>query len=268
MQNKQDIIQHLAQTPQDRMLLAHALDKLTVCLDRNYITHTWFLDLRERALVSEAVKLAEGTQNMLLWGGFATAERTVASFFPAYMTEQDAMQELPLTVLRAKKSRADTLSHRDYLGALMGLQIERRAVGDILVQEDGADLVILQEIAPFLLLNLEKAGKWKLELTEIPIEQIRPVQEDTQQYTANVASLRLDNILAAIFRLSRTQAQAFIAQGCVFVNFLPAQKPERLLFTDDRITLRGQGRAQIKNIGGQSRKGRQFFTFTCTKQGK
>lgn len=263
MKDKQEILRALAKSEDDRMLLAAALDKLEACRARNYQTSTRFLDMRERALVQEAVRLAGGARECVFWGGYPDAERTVAVFFPDYMTAEDATSEdnSPVSLLRAEKHDADTLTHRDYLGALMGLQITRETLGDILIHDRGAELLVLRDMAEFVQMNFAQAGRKRLSLSPVPLADIvLPAVQETEG-EGSVASMRLDSMLALMFSLSRSDAQAMIAKGLVFLNQQPCVKPGHDVDVGDRITVRGKGRARVISLGGTSRKGRQFVRF-------
>ena len=159
MKTKQEILTALAHSGDDKLLLAGLLDKEQTCEQRGYLTHTKFLDLKQRALCTDAVRLAGGTGHALFWGGYEDAERGIYLFYPDYMDAESAKMSAPLALLRARKRREDTLTHRDYLGSLMGLQIDRSVVGDILVHEEGADIIVLEDMAEFILMHFAKAGR-------------------------------------------------------------------------------------------------------------
>ena len=253
MKTKHEILTALAHSGEEKILLASLLDKEQTCETRGYATSTRFLSMSERALCTEAVHQAGATGHALFWGGYEDAERGIYLFYPDYMDEESARLSAPLVLLRAHKSRSDTLTHRDYLGALMGLQIDRSVVGDILVHDEGADIIVLEDVAEFILMNFGKAGRKNLSLT-------REVTEE-KRGTGSVASPRLDSIASLIFGLPRKDAQARIEKGLVFVNNAPCLKPERQIAEGDRITVRGLGRARVESFGGTSRKGRIFFDF-------
>ena len=166
MKSKNEIMAALARTADDRLLLAGLLDKAQTCQTRGYLTHTKFLDLNERALCTEAVRLSGAAGYAVFWGGYEEAERGIYLFYPDYLDEQAAVQAAPVALLRARKRKEDTLTHRDYLGALMGLQIDRSVVGDILVHEEGADILVLEDMADFILLHFAKAGRKQISLTK------------------------------------------------------------------------------------------------------
>lgn len=262
--NKTELIRPLAQNDEDRLLLAQVLDKLETCRERSYMTHTRFLDLRQRTLVTRLIERAGARGEAVLWGGYPDAERVCALFYPDYMTAEDACdpENAPFSLLRAEKSPSDTLSHRDYLGALMGLGLDRSVVGDILVHDGGAEILVMDDMAEYIEANFFKAGRKHISLSLAPLSAliVPEVQEIVRE--GSVASMRLDSVTTLIFNLSRTQTQEFIEKGLVFVNHMQVLKNEYPLHPGDRITLRGHGRARIEELGGVSRKGRQFLRYT------
>lgn len=246
------------------MLLAQLFDKEQTCMQRGYLTHTRFLDLNERALCTEAIWQMGASGHALIWGGYDDAERVVAVFYPDYLDESSARETAPLVLLRAHKNEGDALTHRDYLGALMGLQIERDTVGDILVHEEGADLIVMEDMAEFLLLHYDKAGRKRITVTQEPLDSRKSAAVEEKTGSGSVSSPRLDSVTALVFGLSRTEAQARIARGLVFLNNAPCMKDEKNVSEGDRLTLRGIGRAKIDSIGGTSRKGRIFVHYVKT----
>lgn len=97
------------------------------------------------------------------------------------------------------------LTHRDYLGSLMGLGLTREKLGDILLSQQGAQVVVLREVLPILLSQWEKVGRYPVRLTPIPLAQLRPVPGERKQIRATVASPRLDAVAAAGFSIPRSR---------------------------------------------------------------
>lgn len=242
------------------MLLAAVEDKFRQC-DQSYMaTNTNFLDLRQRGLVESLCRqlfLGQKDMEHCFFGGYEEAERTVCLFLPDYATAEEAQ---PLTVIRAEVlSKGRTLSHRDYLGSLTALGIRREMIGDILTCEEGADIIVMEEVVEFLLLNYGKAGKVPLKLTQIPLKEIRipAVQVKTQKDT--VASLRLDNVIASAFSLSRAKAAEAIRMGLVFLNNMQMEKIDAQVKEGDKLVLRGKGKAYLRQVGQRTRKDRIFI---------
>lgn len=154
------------------------------------------------------------------------------------------------------RHREDTLTHRDYLGSLMGLGLRRDGIGDILVGEHGADIIVLRELAPFLKMHYGRAGRKRLEVSEIPLAALIVPEEKVSFIRDTVASMRLDAIVAAMFRLPRAKAADAVRAGRVFVNQRACERPDHPVAEHDRITLRGAGRGEVDGILGESRKGR------------
>lgn len=261
MKPKKQIINSLAKTDEDKVLIASALDKFEICQTRGYITNTHFLDMRQRYLLEQAL-IKIGAQNQyIFWGGYEDAERVCAIFFPDYMTENQAKENSPITLVRATKKPADELTHRDYLGSIMGLKINRDRIGDILIGLHGADIVVMRDIAEFIKMNFVQAGRKQISVTELPLSDIIIPKGNESEGSGSVASLRLDSVIALVFSLSRSDAQEFIQKGLVYLNQVPCIKSGRDIAVGDKITVRGKGRCKITALGGQSRKGRQFLNY-------
>ena len=163
-----------------------------------------------------------------------------------------------------KNKAKETLSHRDYLGALLALGITREVLGDILVNGDTAHLICHEDILPYLLLNFERAGRHPLVLKEIARDALVPPEECGEERTGTVAALRLDAIAALAFRISREEVKRKIEASLASLNHLVTEKPDALCAEGDLISLRGHGRARVTRIGGESKKGRIFVTLTVS----
>lgn len=261
------MIQALAKTAQDKLLLRQLFDRFAVSQERAYLTHTRFLDLREHTLCVQAVKQAGISRQTVFWGGYPDAERVMVLCLPDYLTSEDAVspEQSPLVLLRATKSQTDTLTHRDYLGALMGLGIERDVLGDIVITPTGADLFVIEDMADFIEMNFLRAGRKRVMIERVSLGDFEMPEIHEEQGEGSVASLRLDSVSALIFRLSRAQIQERIAKGTVFLNQMQCLKPDAEIVPGDKLTVRGFGRAQVLELGGMSRKGRQFVRYTRSK---
>jgi RNA-binding protein YlmH len=248
---------------ENERLLSLVSDKIRKTENAYMLTHTNFLSLSERSLVTACCK--ESGAQFTFWGGYPESERTVLFILPDYMTADEhfpSEEDDPLCLLYCRTSaQAKKLTHRDYLGSLLSLGIERSVIGDILVRDDGADIIILKTIADYLLANYEKAGHIPLKCEILPIEKLVPPEQKTVTVRESVASVRLDSIVSAVFGFSRTTACEHIAKGLVFVNDTQTEKPDAKLNIGDKIVVRGFGKAYFKEIGGTTRKGRLSVLF-------
>ena len=253
----------------DKLILAQAEDRIEQCRSYDMLTHTGFLDARQQSLARRSFGTQQGDAQLLYYGGYDDADRVIMVCLPYYMSDDAAPVRELLTVIRAtapKGSHASrsgrSLSHSDYLGALMGLGIKRTVVGDILVREDGADIIVLTEIADYLMQTFASAGRSHLSLARLPIEALIVPEHETHEIHDTVASLRLDAVLAAAFRLPRGKAADAIRQGLVFVDHLEATKADMPVEEGAELVIRHKGKAILSEVGGRSRKDRINVTFT------
>ena len=249
-----ELIRKYARSPEDDELLARLLDKADIHDRSGLMQHTRFLSERDR-LCCEPVLRALG-KDAVFWGGYPEAERTVL-ILPAEWQEPEAVKRSdsgPVAVLRASFRAEESLSHRDFLGALMGLGIERDLVGDIIPRAGSCDIVLLREIVPYVMQDLSSAGRASLSLIEIPEAEAREAEFRLLRDT--VASLRLDAVVGSGFGLAREKAAAAIRAGKVAVNGMECLKPDKGVEAGDRISLRGMGKMELSKAGGLSRKGR------------
>ncbi len=251
----------------DEILLSHARDLKKQCADRGMITHTAFLDLHQRSLLSRLERENSADVQTFYHGGCKDAERVLAVFVPKFYGVGDLAAYLaenpdddPLCLLRADKDSFSVLSHRDYLGALMGLSVKRELFGDLLTDDGGAYLVCLRSIRPFLLESFRSAGRATLTLRDASFAELQTREAKTQDVFVSVPSLRLDCVLAAAYNLSRTKAEQAIRAGLVFVNAVQTDKTDRRLSPGDVLVLRGKGKCLLAEETGRSKKGRLHLT--------
>ena len=253
----------------DRYLAGQIEDKIRQAAEYYMVTHTGFLDPHAYAVAQRICRGGSAPEiRKVFTGGYPEAERVILLCLPDYAAEEAA--DIPggtaaaevLTVIRASvKPGGRKLKHGDYLGSVLGLGLDRSAIGDILVREDGADLIVLKEIAEFLMTHYAKAGRSYLELEEKPLGELIVPEAQRQVCTDTLASLRLDNLVSSAFGLSRAKAQEAIRRGLVFLNSQEELRTDREFGEEDRVTLRGSGKVIVTEIGGRSRKDRIYVTW-------
>ena len=247
-------IEKIAKNPENRILLAKVWDKIQSGMRKNILANTCFLSPRELEMCQFLFGHQDGLQS---FGGYPEAERKMLIFIPDYLEEEFFYTgEAPLVCLRATFHHGDSLSHRDFLGALMGSGIARETIGDICVRESGCDFFLSAEIAPYVLQNVSSAGRSSLQLTQIPLKDFQPPLEKTVQIKDTVASLRLDSVISSGFRMGRSAAAQYISAGKASVNGLPCEKADKSVAEGCKISVRGLGKIKLSKINVETKKGR------------
>ena len=143
------------------------------------------------------------------------------------------------------------------MGGIVNLGIKREKVGDILVSDDGADILVKNESAEMLkneLGTLTRFENAKIEIIEL--QQLRRQEIKVEELNIIVPSLRLDNFVSDLARTSRSKAVQMIDSERVFINGQNETKSSKQVKLGDVITIRGKGRFVVKEFGGSTRSGR------------
>ena len=247
----------------DKILLAQILDKVEMIEKKNKIEYTDFLDLAQIELVQKFINKIK-LENYISYGGFEQAERKMFVFYPDKFNSMVVKKNLSNIVQIIRVELPEDLkgkyAHRDYLGAVIKLGIERKKVGDIIVDNNGADIIVDKDIVKFLLENLGSLTRFsKSIITVQSIEDLRPVEIRKEEIEIIVSSMRLDNVVSELARCSRNKALEIINTERVLVNFESETKKTKQIKAGDIVTIRGKGRFFIKEIAGQTRSGRNVI---------
>jgi len=245
------------------ILLSRIYDKKSEADKNMMISHTGFLSVDEINDSGFGNRKSIDGVSVYLYGGFSDAERKAIFFVPECFDIQNIgeffteyKEENPFVAVKVSKDKFSVLSHRDYLGAVMGLGIKREMMGDIIISENGAYIICLRSVARFICENLKRGGRGTLACSVTEITDIELPQEKTEIKFHSVASMRLDNILSAGFSVPRSSCAEYINKGLVFVNSVRAVKCDAAVKEGDKIVLRGKGKVVLSEITGESKKGR------------
>lgn len=237
------------------------------------VAHIPFLTMRQRRRAERILDARGLRDSYWFWGGHCTAERACLFLLPDYLTailpEDAAAREAALfdylteelteavVSLSIKGSGFRNLSHRDYLGAVLGLGIERDAIGDIAVQDaHSAVLFCPRTLADFFIGELTKVGADTVRCRECVIDESFTDGKQYRPISDTVASPRLDCVVAALCNLSREAAQNTVRSGLVEVDFEPEERVDTILTPPITISVRGYGRFVLRSFDGETRKGR------------
>ena len=232
--DRRELLDRAAHSPEERLLLSRVWDKCEQCRTRNIPTATGFLSPQEQAAAQHLLNALGCREGYVLWGGYDGAERKRLVFLPEWMAEPDG----------------------DFLGSLMALGLTREKIGDILVEKGGCQVLLDPSMTDFLLQNWDSAGREKLTVTPLPLSALAVPHAAVKELRDTVSSLRLDNVLAAGFSLSRGRAAEAVEKGSVQVNYVTCVKPDKPVSAGDTITCRGLGKCVLDSVGAPTKKGR------------
>lgn len=224
---------------------------------RDIVTFSDFLNLNELHILHTTPKDMFPSRYET-YGGYDMAERQMVAFLPdaLYYEYEYPMKIMEIRPLQEKF--AGELTHRDYLGSLMNLGIERSRLGDIIISGNTALLFAKQEIADYIAENLTRVRHTTVRAVVKEMNEIE-FQPRFQEIKGNVASVRLDTVLSTAYPLSRSKLTPYIENGKVFVNGKMTTSNGCHLKEGDIISARGLGRISYEGTLGTTKKGRSMI---------
>lgn len=252
-------IEKIAKNPEDKVLLAKLWDKVNAGIRKQIVSYTCFLSPRELELSKFLFGDLEGLH---AFGGYAQAERKMLVYLPDYLDESYLWsEESPVTCIHTDFFENDVLTHRDFLGALMGVGIGRETIGDICVSGGRCDFFVSSDISKYILDNFASAGRTKLHVRQIPLSEANIPEPETKEIRDTLASLRLDSVVSSGFRISRTLAMQYISSGKAAIDGLPCEKPDKSVPEGAKVSVRGLGKICLSQINGVTKKDRISVTI-------
>ena len=231
------------------------LELCRVAYQRDIVTFSDFLDLNEQHMVRSLSGLERGV-SLQWYGGYEMSERQMIAFQPDALSYE---WEFPLCCLHIQPKSlkySEKLTHRDYLGALLNLGIDRGKIGDILIQDDSSAYVFCEEkIADYILDELCRVKHTNIALEKVP-EYEAVVARKEEEVTGTVASVRLDSIISLAFHESRSSMVSFIEAGKVFVNGKMITSNGYTLHENDVVSVRGKGKFRFDGAQYKTKKGK------------
>lgn len=239
---------------EDKLLSRRVLDWIHVSENKYTIKYSAFLD-NHQSEVCKSVLSYMNFNNYSFYGGYENASRTILGVFPPY-SDFAVDTDFPIKPVLFSYRTEDKLTHRDFLGALMGLQIRRDMIGDILVNNDKCLIFINESVYDFVFNNVRKIGSVGVKLSDDISSFNFNIKENFKQINGTVSSLRLDCIVNLATKLSREKASALIKSGNVKVNYVNINNPSFSLKENDVLSLRGYGKFIFTSVTGISKKNR------------
>ena len=244
----------------EELLLQKRLAELSrFAYTREIVTFSEFLNLNELNILHTTPKKMLLSQYKT-YGGYGLSERQMAAFLPdaLYYEYQYPIQIIEISPVNRKF--AEELSHRDYLGAVMNLGIERCKLGDILIEDGKAILFAKEELAGYIMEHLTRIRHTTVKTS------ILPAFEDSyepryKELKGTVASVRLDTVLSLAYPLSRSKVTGLIEGAQVFVNGKLVTSNGYRLKEGDILSVRKMGRIGYNGILSETKKGRYMVSI-------
>ncbi len=226
-------------------------------------TSTEFLSAAEQSLLMECQRSLPAP--FTFEGGHPASERRIAMFGSEDLCGYVAEPPICCLCIAPKNAKfADKLEHRDFLGALLNLGIRREVLGDIFVREEGAYLFCLDSISQYIIDSLERVKHTAVvcRMVENAPETLRV---ETEELEFNVPSERIDAVICAVYKLSRTQCQQLFDAQRVFVNSRMTEHSSRPLKEGDVVSVRRCGRFTYLGARRETKKGRMYVAVERPK---
>lgn len=233
---------------EDKELLSRVEDLADTYFTRNKPVYLGFLNEHEQYIIKHSFPFY--SSQLYFYGGFENAKRKFLCF-----SENDDISDYPIAKIFFKFRKSDKLSHRDFLGALMNLGIDRSCVGDIVVNEGEAVCFVKNEIKDYIESQILKIGRTGVRIVDESECNI-DYSDDIESLSLIVSSMRLDVIVAALTKISRGKTVSFVLSGKIFVNYCENKNVSCILKEGDILTIRGYGKFIVKEQLGTTKKQR------------
>lgn len=234
----------------DKLFCSKLDDAIELCHTRQKPYFFSFISERKQSVAKNYLD-SVFFDNYAFFGGYENSERKVLGLF----FDEPSDEEFPVSPIVFKFRKCDKLSHRDFLGALMSLGIEREAVGDILVEDGRCVVFVKSELKDYITSQIFKIGNVGISFDTYDAADL-PCGRGLEENSYIVSSLRLDNIVAAITGLSRNKTKTLVLSECVTVNYVPVQNVSQIININDVLTIRGKGKFVLNDISGRTKKDR------------
>lgn len=240
---------------EDKIFVNSVADKIYAAENKYRRSFTFFLNEAKYDLAKKTLS-SQSFDNYKFFGGYEEAERVMLGIFPPH--EEPSELYFPVSALTFSYRRQDKLTHRDFLGTLMGLNVARDTIGDIIVGENSAIVFLTDAAADEAERTVVKVGKIGVKVCQGYDKEIIPVR-DFKKISGTVSSLRLDCIVALALKCSRTKAAQLINGGHAVVKGSQETDSSRHIDVGDTFSVRGFGKFILSEIGRSTKKERTFI---------
>lgn len=247
---------------EDKLLISKLFDKIQMTEKQNKVQTTDFLSPTELQIVKNVLNLIQ-CKNYIIYGVVDNAQRNAIVFYPEKLEtvfQENKFDFNSLFNCIRVINNNEKYDHKIYLGGLMKLGVKKEKIGDIIVYDNGADIIINKDITKFLMSSLNELTRFsKSKLTIIDLKEVTQKEQEYKDLKIIVSSLRLDNIVSELSKTSRSKSIEILKQERVFINYKNEIKATKSISEKDVITIRGIGKFIIDEISGNTRSGRYII---------
>lgn len=247
---------------EEKLVISKLMDKVKTCKTRNKIVNTEFLTIYEKEIIQKELNSLK-IKNYLFFGGYEGAEGQILVMYPEKFDKDIVNKNLSniIKAIRIKlpKELEGKYNHRDYLGCLMKTGLNRNRIGDIIVHKDEAYIIVLEENVLYIYEFLKGIIKFnKSQIEVINFYDIKMKEQEFEDMKIRVSSMRIDNVVSEITRLSRSKTSELLAQEKIFVNSKIELKASKVVQEGNIVAIRGKGKFLIGEIVGDNKKGKSL----------
>lgn len=243
----------------ERLIISKLFDKISLAEKQNKIQITDFVSPFDLKLMTDVLTMI-GYNNYKIYGGLENAQRNVIIIYPDKLEEifeNDLFDYNTVFNCIRIKNKSDDFEHKVYLGGLIKLGVRREKIGDIVVFENGADIIVDKDVSKFLVSNLHELTRFQKSSVEVvQLEDITKKEQEFKELKLTVSSLRLDNVVAELAKTSRNKAVELLNQERVFINYKNELRNTKMVKDGDLVTIRGIGKFIIDEVAGNTRSGK------------
>ncbi|MBR2786510.1 MAG: hypothetical protein IKD76_03335 [Clostridia bacterium] len=243
----------------ERLLVCKLFDKILLADKQNKVQITDFLTPVELQLLKDVLKMLD-CKNYSIYGGLEDANRNIIVIFPdklEYVFKENAFDYNSICNCVRITNSSENYDHKVYLGGLIKLGIKREKIGDIVVYNNGADVVVSKDVSKFILSNLCQLTRFCKSTVEIvKLEEIVKKVQEFKEVKIVVSSMRLDNVVSELAKTSRSKALDILKQERVFINYKSEIKATKMVNMADVITIRGVGKFIVETIANNMKSGK------------
>ncbi len=218
-------------------------------IDNPYVTYSSnFLDQKEQALLEPILRKSK--RDYFFDGGYDDSQRKIL-VLPSIF---DNLEDFQVPIVSIVFQKPCELQHRNVLGTVLSLGLNRDVIGDIAIFDDIVQIVVKESLAEYISFNLTNINHYPIKAEILPYSEIIPYSTPYDLETVTTSSNRLDAVVAAIFRTSRKKAVRFIKEGLVMFNHLPIKKYTDSVKEGDTLSFKGKGKVEVTGFGTNTRK--------------